>query len=81
MIDKKESLFQVINHLPFTASTKSDGKGGGEGGVKKCGFIMNYPLLLKKSILIKEFVGHTKIIALYNFFATKLLKCIYLMIQ
>lgn len=87
MIDKKEitcacQSLQVINHLSFTASTKSDGKGGrGEGGVKKCGFIMNYPLLMKKSILIKEFVGHTVIIALYNFFATKLLKCIYLMIQ
>lgn len=47
---------------------------GRGGGGKKCGFIMNYPLLMKKSILVKEFVGHTIIIALYNFFATKLLK-------
>lgn len=37
MIDKKEitcacQSLQVINHLSFTASTKSDGKGGGGGG-------------------------------------------------
>lgn len=39
------------------------GRGGGGKGV------LNYPLLMKKSILIKEFVGNTVIIALYNFFA------------
>lgn len=55
-------------------------RGRGEGGVKKCGFIMNYLLLMKKLILIKEFVGYIKIIVLYNFFVIKLFKCIYLMI-